>query len=89
MVGERHRALRQKVKYVFVIFNENRSFDHETARFRASTGFIRRQESPRLADTPGFTETYLDTRRADAELQPFRVGPEQNASFTDFYRPFA
>src|SRR5580700_5018000 len=30
--------LRQKVKYVFVIFNENRSFDHEYGTFPGVNG---------------------------------------------------
>ena len=78
-------ALRQKVKYVFVIFNENRSFDHEYGTFPGVDGLYSDGKKPRAAaDTPGFTETYLDTTTGQTvTLQPFRVGPEQNASFKD------
>ena len=37
-------ALRGKVKYVFVIFNENRSFDHEYGTFPGVNGLFRRKK---------------------------------------------
>ena len=47
-------ALRQKVKYVFVIFNENRSFDHEYGTFPGVNGIYSDGRKPRSpADTPG------------------------------------
>ena len=58
-------ALRQKVKYVFVIFNENRSFDHEYGTLPGVNGLYSDGKAPRSpADTPGFTESYLDTKPA-------------------------
>ena len=77
--------LRQKVKYVFVIFNENRSFDHEYGTLPGVNGLYSDGKSPRgSASTPGFTETYLDTNTGETvTVQPFRVGPEQNATIKD------
>ena len=77
--------LRRKVKYVFVIFNENRSFDHEYGTFPGVNGIYSDGKNPRsAADTPGFTETYLDANTGETvTLQPFRVGPEQNSTIKD------
>jgi phospholipase C len=77
--------LRQKVKYVFVIFNENRSFDHEYGTLPGVNGLYSDGKSPRgSASTPGFTETYLDTNTGETvTVQPFRVGPEQNSTIKD------
>ncbi len=78
-------ALRRKVKYVFVIFNENRSFDHEYGAFPGANGLYSDGKQPRApADTPGFIQTYADTATGKTvTVQPFRVGPEQNASYKD------
>jgi len=77
--------LRQKVKYVFVIFNENRSFDHEYGTFPGVNGLYSDEKNPRSpADTPGFTQTYVDANTGETVMvQPFRVGPEQNSTFKD------
>lgn len=77
--------LRQKVKYVFVIFNENRSFDHEYGTLPGVNGIYSDGKNPRgAADTPGFTQIYLDTSAGQSvTVQPFRVGPEQNSSIKD------
>jgi phospholipase C len=78
-------ALRRKIKYVFVIFNENRSFDHEYGALPGVDGLYSDGKRPRAAaDTPGFTQTYLDTVTGQTvTVQPFGIGPEQNASFKD------
>ncbi len=78
-------ALRKKVKYVFVLFNENRSFDHEYGTFPGADGLYSDDQKPRApADTPGFTQTYLDTVTGrTVAVQPFLVGPHENASFKD------
>ena len=78
-------ALRQKVKYVFVIFNENRSFDHEYGTLPGVNGLYSDGKTPRSpADTPGFTESYLDTNTGETvTVQPFRLGPEQNSTIKD------
>ncbi len=78
-------ALRKKIKYVFVLFNENRSFDHEYGTLPGVDGLYSDGKAPRAAaDTPGFTETYRDTVAGQTvTVQPFLVGPAQNASFKD------
>jgi phospholipase C len=78
-------ALRQRVKYVFVIFNENRSFDHEYGTFPGVNGLYSDGKNPRsAADTPGFTQVYADNLTGETiKVQPFRVGPEQNSTFKD------
>ena len=78
-------TLRQKVRYVFVIFNENRSFDHEYGTFPGVNGLYSDGKNPRSpADTPGFTQTYVDANIGETvTVQPFRVGPEQNSTLKD------
>jgi phospholipase C len=77
--------LKQKIKYVFVIFNENRSFDHEYGTLPGVNGLYSDGKNPRApADTPGFTQSYLDTNGGETvTVQPFRVGPEQNSTIKD------
>jgi phospholipase C len=78
------RRLRRKVKYVFVIFNENHSFDNEFGSFPGANGLYSDGRKPRdPAHTPGFIETYKDTNGQTVTVTPFRIGPDQNATFTD------
>ena len=78
-------ALRQKIKYVFLIFNENRSFDHEYGTLPGVNGLYSDGKAPRSpADTRGFTESYLDTNTGETvTVQPFRLGPERNSTIKD------
>ena len=76
--------VRQKVKYVFVFFNENESFDHEYGTFPGVNGLYADANGPRsAANTPGFTQTVTDVNGATYTVQPFRIGPQQNATFMD------
>ena len=78
------RRLREKVKYVFVIFNENHSFDNEYGTLPGVNGIYSDGRRPRsAADTPGFTQTYTDVNGQTQTVQPFLIGPSQNATFTD------
>jgi len=82
--GEMIRRLRQKVKYVFVIFNENHSFDNEFGTFPGANGLYSDGRAPRdAAHTPGFRQTYRDANGQTVTVTPFRIGPEQNATFID------
>ncbi len=78
-------ALRAKIKYIFVIYNENRSFDHEYGALPGVNGLYSDGKAPRSAsDTPGFTESYVDTTTGETvTVQPFLIGPKQNATFKD------
>jgi phospholipase C len=82
--GEEITALRRDIKYVFVIFNENRSFDHEYGTFPGANGLFSDNGLPRSpSDTPGFTQTYTDLDGAEASVRPFRLGPSENATIHD------
>jgi phospholipase C len=77
-------ALRRRVKYVFVIFNENHSFDNEFGTFPGANGLYSDGTKPRdPAHTPGFFQTYTDQAGHVQTVTPFRIGPAQNASFVD------
>ncbi len=76
--------LRNKIKYVFVIFNENNSFDHEYGVFPGANGLFSDGQNPRSpANTPGFNQTYTDVSGATHAVHPFRIGPRQNSTFAD------
>ncbi|WP_174291980.1 phospholipase C [Sphingomonas bacterium] len=77
--------LRKRVKYVFVIFNENESFDHEYGSFPGADGVYADERGRRdAAHTPGFAQTYVDEASGDTvTARPFRLGPAQNATVMD------
>lgn len=78
------QALRQNIKYVFVIFNENHSFDNEFGTFPGANGIYANAAGPRAAAaTPGFTQTYIGADGNAVTVRPFRIGPEQNSTFVD------
>ncbi|HET7440679.1 MAG TPA: alkaline phosphatase family protein, partial [Terriglobales bacterium] len=71
--------LRRKIKYLFVIYQENRSFDSYFGTFPGADGLFSRPQ----AQTPGFSQPLLDTHGSTVSIQPFRIGPEQFAADTD------
>jgi len=73
------QLLREKIKFVFVIYQENRSFDSYFGTFPGADGLFSR---PALQQ-PGFYQPLLDTDGQVALVQPFRIGPEQSAADTD------
>jgi len=77
--------LRAHIKYVFVIFNENNSFDHEFGTFPGANGLFSSGGQPRDAEaTPGFIQNYTDSSTgATVTVRPFRLGPDQNATVMD------
>lgn len=77
--------LRRRIKYVFVIFNENESFDHEYGTFPGANGLYSTGTAPRdAAHTPGFVQSYVDSATgASVAVRPFRLGPQQNATVMD------
>ena len=77
-------ALRGKVKYVFVIFNENHSFDNEFGTFPGANGLFSDGTKPRdAAHTPGFEQHYTGGGGEDVVVHPVRIGPEQNGTVVD------
>ena len=67
--------LRQKIKYVFVIFNENHSFYIEFGTFPGCKRHLLGRPKPRsAANTPGFYQTYTDNvTGATVTVQPFQA----------------
>jgi phospholipase C len=76
--------LRQRVKYVFVLFQENRSFDHYFGTFPGANGLFSDGLAPRAAAaTPGFAQPLLGTDGQVGMITPFRIGPAQHAADLD------
>ena len=77
--------MRRRIKYVFVIFNENESFDHEYGTFPGANGLYSTGRARRdAAHTPGFVQRYVDPASgAPVAVRPFRLGPQQNATVMD------
>ncbi len=71
--------LRQHVKYLFVIYQENRSFDSYFGTFPGADGLF----SHPANETPGFYQPILNTDGTTAMVHPFRIGPSQQAADTD------
>ncbi len=64
--------LQQKVKYVFVIFNENQSFDHHFGTFPGANGLLSAPPGFTPANqTPSFNQRYLDTNLNTVTQSPF------------------
>jgi phospholipase C len=80
------QLLQKKIKYVFVIFNENHSFDNEYGTLPGVNGLYADASgnARSAANTPGFNQTYTDLiSGATVTVQPFLIGPAQNASSVD------
>ncbi|HET7102184.1 MAG TPA: alkaline phosphatase family protein [Terriglobia bacterium] len=73
------QLLRKKIKYVFVLYQENRSFDSYFGTYPGADGIFSRKPE----ETPGFTEPLINTDGTTGTIQPFRIGPEQHAADTD------
>jgi phospholipase C len=71
--------VRQKIKYVFVIYQENRSFDSYFGTFPGAEGYF--SHVPALP--AGFEQPILDTDGTTLSIHPFRIGPAQSAADTD------
>ncbi len=78
------KLIREKIKYVFVIFNENHSFDNEYGTFPGVNGLYSDGQHPRSADnTPGFTQKYTGADGSTVIVQPFLISPAQNSTVVD------
>ncbi len=78
--------LRHRVKYVFVLFQENRSFDHYFGTFPGANGlFADASPRPELRNppTPANTQLLYNTDGTAGTIAPFRIGTAQNASDLD------
>src|SRR5271157_3150225 len=63
--------LRKKVKYVFVLYQENRSYDSYFGTFPGGEGLF----SHPAAQTPGFYQPLINTDGSSTTIHPFRIGP--------------
>jgi phospholipase C len=61
--------LRQRIKYVFVIFQENRSFDHYFGTYPGADGLFSRP----AAATLGFTQAIRNTDGTYGTISPFLI----------------
>ena len=78
------KLLRMQIRYVFVIYNENHSFDNEYGTFPGVNGLYSDGLAPRsAARTPGFTQIYTDVNGKVVTVTPFLIGPMQNATSVD------
>ena len=73
------KLLRQKVKYVFVLYQENRSFDSYFGTYPGADGIYSRKPQ----DTPGFEQPLVNTDGTTGSIHPFRIGPKEYAADTD------
>jgi phospholipase C len=71
--------VRSKIKYVFVIYQENRSFDSYFGTFPGADGIY----SQPPAKTPGYYQPIIKTDGTGTTIVPFRIGPKQYAWDTD------
>lgn len=69
---------RRKIKYVFVIYQENRSFDSYFGTFPGAEGIFSRSRR----ETPGFAQTLRGTDGNPFTIEPFRIGPADFAADT-------
>jgi len=67
--AEKIALLRKKVKYVFVLFQENRSFDFYFGTFPGANGLF----SQPAAQTPGFTQKLVGTDGTVGTITPFLI----------------
>ncbi len=67
--------LQKKIKYVFVLFQENRSFDFYFGSYPGANNLY--SQSP--AKTPGFIQPFVDTKGNLTTITPFKIP----ASVTD------
>ena len=71
-LDEKIALLRKKVKYVFVIFHENESFDHYFGTFPGANGLFSAPKGATPANqTPSFVQKYLDTSLNPSTISPF------------------
>ncbi len=61
--------LRQRIKYVFVLFQENRSFDFYFGSYPGANGLY----SQPASQTPGFVQPFVDAKGNLTTISPFKI----------------
>lgn len=67
--AQKRKLLREKIRYVFVLFQENRSFDFYFGSYPGAHGLY----SQPPAQTPGFVQPLVDLDGAVTSIRPFRI----------------
>lgn len=77
--------LRQKIKYVFVLYQENRSFDSLFGTYPGAEGLYADQNGPHAnpLNLPGFVQPLVTATGAVSTISPFLIGPSVYAADTD------
>ncbi len=71
-LAQKIELLRKKVKFVFVIYHENESFDHYFGTFPGANGLFTAPDGFKPAKkTKSFVQTYLDTSLNVVQISPF------------------
>jgi phospholipase C len=71
---EKLRLVRSRIKYVFVLFQENRSFDFYFGSYPGADGIYAGPDGPsRNGQVPGFTQLIVNTDGTLGVLSPFRI----------------
>jgi phospholipase C len=73
------KLLQRHVKYVFVLYQENRSFDSYFGTFPGADGLFSQPSEL----TPGFAQELINTDGTIGAIRPFRIGPDEFAADTD------
>ena len=72
--AEKLRLIRSHIKYVFVLFQENRSFDFYFGSYPGADGLYAGPEGPHAPDqVAGFTQTIVNTDGTLGTVTPFRI----------------
>ncbi len=71
--------IRHHIKYVFVLYQENRSFDSYFGTFPGADDIYSQQK----LNTPGFSQPIIGILGKTEMIESFRIGPKQNAADTD------
>ena len=71
---EKLRLIRSRIKYVFVLFQENRSFDFYFAGYPGADGIYAGPDGPKSpAQVAGFTQQIVNTDGSVGTIAPFRI----------------
>ncbi len=72
--AEKWQLIRQKIKYVFVLFQENRSFDFYFGSYPGADGLYAGPNGPyKFGQPAGFTQLIVNTDGSLATITPFRI----------------
>jgi phospholipase C len=73
------QQVRGKIRYIFVLYQENRSFDSYFGTFPGAEGIFSRPPK----QTPGFYQPLAGRDGSMSIIHPFRIGPHEQAADTD------